>query len=102
MGHPDFRINGKIFATLHYPDERWGTVKLPPEQQDEFVRAYPKAFIPVNGAWGRQGSTSVLLAEVTESALEEALLLAARNVGVAKKKTSARAKAAEGSRRRGR
>ena len=76
MGHPDFRINGKIFATLHYPDENWGMVKLSLEQQDEFVRTYPQAFVPVKGAWGRQGSTSVRLSAVEESTLERALHLA--------------------------
>jgi hypothetical protein len=76
MGHPDFRMNGKIFATLQYPDENWGMVKLPLEQQDNFVQAYPKAFVPVKGTWGRQGSTSVLLNAVDEPTLKQALHIA--------------------------
>jgi hypothetical protein len=76
MGHPDFRVNGKIFATLHYPDENWGMVKLPPEQQALFVRQLPGAFVPVKGAWGRQGSTNVRLDAVDAGILEHALRLA--------------------------
>jgi hypothetical protein len=78
MGHPDFRANGKIFATLHYPDDRWGMVKLPPELQNEFLSLHPNAFRACNGAWGRQGSTNVLLAEVQETVLREALHAAVR------------------------
>lgn len=79
MGHPDFRMNGKIFATLQYPDENWGMVKLPPEQQDSFVRSHPKAFVPAKGGWGRQGSTSVVLKAVDELTLKEALRVACDN-----------------------
>jgi hypothetical protein len=76
MGHPDFRVNGKIFATLHYPDENWGMVKLPVEHQDDFVRTQPTAFVPVKGAWGRQGCTNVRLKAAEESSLQHALRLA--------------------------
>jgi hypothetical protein len=55
MGHPDFRVGGKIFATLGYPDERWAMVKLTPEQQEAFVAADPVTFVPVKGGWGRAG-----------------------------------------------
>ena len=51
MGHPDFRVGGKIFATLGYPGRGWGMVKLTSEQQELFVRSQPKAFVPVKGAW---------------------------------------------------
>ena len=61
MEHPDFRVGGKIFATLGYPDARFGTVMLSPQDQDLLIRDHPKAFIPASGAWGRAGSTSVLL-----------------------------------------
>lgn len=54
MGHPDFRVRGKIFATLSYPDESWGMVKLTPEQQQAFVSAQPVVFCPVKGAWGHR------------------------------------------------
>jgi hypothetical protein len=56
VNHPDFRVRGgKIFATLAYPDKKWGMVKLTPEQQEEVVRAEPKVFEPVKGGWGRGG-----------------------------------------------
>src|SRR5688572_30978586 len=61
MGHPDFRVGGKIFATLGYPDNSFGTIMLSPQDQDLLIRDHPKAFVPVAGAWGRAGSTSVLL-----------------------------------------
>src|SRR6266571_1731833 len=59
MGHPDFRVGGRIFATLGYPRSGWGMVKLTREQQELFVRAQPVAFAPVKGAWGRAGATNV-------------------------------------------
>jgi len=79
MNHPDFRVAGKIFATLGYPTKQHGMVRLTPVQQEEFVAAHPGAFSPVNGAWGRQGCTSVLLAKTTKRALQSALLAAWRN-----------------------
>jgi hypothetical protein len=78
MGHPDFRVNGRIFATLH-PDHQSGMVKLTPDQQQNFVRENPAAFKPENGAWGRQGCTSVRLDSVDEETLGEALTLAWQN-----------------------
>jgi hypothetical protein len=53
MGHPDFRVGGKIFATLGYPDGGWGMVKLTPDQQEALVSAEPSVFAPVKGGWGR-------------------------------------------------
>jgi hypothetical protein len=82
MGHPDFRANGRIFATLH-ADLRWGMVKLTPEQQEPFVREHPGTFVPENGAWGRQGCTAVRLDSVDEETLGEALTLAWRNSAAA-------------------
>jgi hypothetical protein len=79
MNHPDFRVAGKIFATLGYPNKAHGMVKLTPAQQEEFVAAHPAAFSPVAGAWGRQGCTNVLLAKATKRALKEAILAAWRN-----------------------
>jgi hypothetical protein len=81
MGHPDFRANGRIFATL-YPDNQWGMVKLTPDQQQEFIRANPAIFVPATGAWGRQGSTTVRLDSVDEETLGEALTLAWKNTAV--------------------
>jgi hypothetical protein len=78
MGHPDFRVTGKIFATLH-ADLRTGMVKLTPDQQLELVGAHPNAFTPENGAWGRQGCTRVHLDLVDEETLGEAMTLAWQN-----------------------
>lgn len=78
MGHPDFRVNGRIFATLH-ADDAWGMVKLTPEQQRDFMQRSP-AFAPEAGAWGRQGCTAVRLAGVDDDTLGEALTLAWQNV----------------------
>jgi hypothetical protein len=78
-GHPDFRVGGKIFASLG-PDEAWGMVKLTPRQQAEFVDASPKIFQPFNGAWGRRGCTKVILHAATKAAVTPALVAAWRNV----------------------
>jgi hypothetical protein len=78
MGHPDFRVQGRIFATLH-ADRQYGMVKLTPEQQREFVHEYPAAFARENGAWERQGYTAVRLDCVEEDVLGEALTLAWQN-----------------------
>ncbi|MEP7307874.1 MAG: MmcQ/YjbR family DNA-binding protein [Acidobacteriota bacterium] len=78
MGHPDFRVNGRIFATLHH-DDLHGMVKLTPEQQQTFVLAHRAAFVPENGAWGRQGCTSVRLDAIDEDTLGVAMTLAWRN-----------------------
>lgn len=74
MKHPDFRVRGgKIFATLAYPDKKWGMVKLTPEQQEDFVRAEPEVFEPVSGGWGRGGATSVRLRAATVKILKQAM-----------------------------
>ncbi|MBV8436261.1 MAG: MmcQ/YjbR family DNA-binding protein [Silvibacterium sp.] len=78
MGHPDFRVAGKIFATVCYPNEQWGMVKLTPEQQHEFTTTCPASFKPVPGGWGRQGSTSVQLETVNEQQMRAAVLSAWR------------------------
>ena len=78
MGHPDFRANGRIFATLHQ-DMLWGMVKLTPEQQQDFIGDDPDSFKPEAGAWGRGGSTAVQLATVSDETLGEALTLAWNN-----------------------
>jgi hypothetical protein len=80
MNHPDFRSAGKIFATLAWPDGSWAMVKLTPEQQSDLVHDHPEIFIPVKGAWGRQGSTNVQLAAATADALRPAVQLAWENV----------------------
>jgi len=77
MRHPDFRVRGgKIFATLAYPDKKWGMVKLTPEQQEEFVRAEPVVFEPVKGGWGRGGATSVRLESAKKKTVRPAMAAA--------------------------
>jgi len=78
MGHPDFRVRGKIFATLG-PKGDWGMVKLTPDQQKSFAGAEPAIFHPASGAWGRRGSTIVRLADADESTVRQALIAAWRN-----------------------
>ena len=73
MGHPDFRVGGKIFATLHAPEKGTGAVMLLPEQQELALAAEPAAFSPAAGAWGRGGSTVVSLANVSDEWLERVL-----------------------------
>ena len=75
MGHPDFRVKGRIFATLH-PGEKAGMVKLTPEQQQDLIAAHPTMFEPENGAWGRQGCTRVHLAAAEREVVGEAMTLA--------------------------
>ena len=79
MGHPDFRVRGKIFATLGHPDEGWGMVKLTPAQQTELIAREPQTFEPVPGGWGRQGATHVRLAGSREGVVRPALVAAWRN-----------------------
>lgn len=73
MGHPDFRVGGKIFATLGYPEESLGVVMLAPAEQEEFMRAFPSVFAQAKGAWGRRGSTTVQLEAVRASVLRDAM-----------------------------
>jgi hypothetical protein len=79
MGHPDFRVAGKIFATLDYPSTGWSVVRLTAEQQELFVRTQPKSFAAVKGGWGRAGATNVRLPKAPKGAVREALVLAWRN-----------------------
>ena len=79
MGHPDFRVAGRIFATLGYPESGWAMVKLTPEQQELFVKTQPAAFAPVKGGWGRGGATNVRLRAAKKGAVCEALMTAWRN-----------------------
>ena len=79
MGHPDFRVGGKIFATLGAPDPDRGMVKLTPDEQELFVQIEPKGFQPVRGSWGRQGATNVRLRSAKKNTVREALVAAWRN-----------------------
>lgn len=78
MGHSDFRVDGRIFASLTR-DETRGMVALTPEQQETFLREHPSAFQPESGAWGRAGYTRVLFEALDQEALGEALTLAWQN-----------------------
>jgi hypothetical protein len=79
MSHPDFRVAGKIFATLAYPDKTRGMVKLSPEDQHYFSKDYPDTFVPVKGAWGKKGATSVVLKAAKKDILTKAIHAAWRN-----------------------
>jgi len=80
QGHADFRIGSRVFATLGYPDDAWGMVKLTPEQQSILVESEPEIFRPVPGGWGRQGSTNVRLAKADAVTLRSALTMAWENL----------------------
>lgn len=73
MGHSDFRVSGKVFATLGYPNERYGAAMLTPQDQDLLVRDHPKTFAPAAGAWGASGSTTILLRGASKRAVAIAL-----------------------------
>jgi hypothetical protein len=79
FGNPDFRVGGKIFATLSLEREGYGVLLLNPEQQAGMVEDAPEVFSPVPGGWGRKGSTRVLLAKVPPDVLEAALRTAWQN-----------------------
>ena len=78
MNHPDFRVGGKIFATLGYPDDDHGVLILPTGEQQKLIGGNPEAFSPARGAWGHRGSTQVLLSAVDGLAMREAMKAAWR------------------------
>ena len=82
MNHPDFRVRGKIFATIY---RGMGMVKLTPDQQEMFVKIAPEIFRPVKGGWGLKGATSVILKEANTKITRDALLTAWRNVAAARR-----------------
>jgi hypothetical protein len=86
MNHPDFRVTGKIFASLGAPDANWGMVKLTPDQQRAFIEKAPEVFKPCSGAWGRAGATNVYLASAKASLVRTALDAAAKNIASRVKK----------------
>jgi len=73
MGSPDFRVGGRIFATLAAQAQGYGNLLLTPEQQAEFVTEAPDVFIPVHGGWGRNGFTHLKLAAANEDLVHGAL-----------------------------
>ena len=88
QGHPDFRVNNRIFATAGYPDGGWAMVKLTPAEQRSYIQSHPNVFEPARGAWGVQGSTLVRLRDADADAVREALEAAWR--GVQAKRSSKR------------
>jgi YjbR protein len=79
MGAADFRVGGKIFATLASEDQGYGNLKLTLEQQAEFVRELPEVFLPIPGGWGRMGMTHIRLSKASEEVLAGALRAAWMN-----------------------
>ncbi|MBV9611349.1 MAG: MmcQ/YjbR family DNA-binding protein [Acidobacteriaceae bacterium] len=76
MGSPDFRVGGRIFATLAAQKQGYGNLMLTPEQQAAFVEELPEVFIPIAGGWGRMGATHVRLAKANEDVVAGALRVA--------------------------
>lgn len=76
MNHPDFRVRGKIFATMGYPDKTRAMVRVTPVEQEMLVRAEPSVFSPVKGKWGLQGATSVNLKAAKQPSIKPALAAA--------------------------
>src|SRR5580704_4416234 len=73
MGAPDFRVGGRIFATLASQSQGYGNLMLNPDQQAAFVEELPEVFLPIHGGWGRMGATHIRLATATEEVLSGAL-----------------------------
>ena len=73
MGAADFRVGGRIFATLASQKEGYGNLMLTSEQQAEFVRELPEVFLPIHGGWGRMGATHIRLAKASEDVLVGAI-----------------------------
>ncbi len=73
MGSPDFRVGGRIFATLSSQDKGYGNLSLTPELQADFVAERPDIFIPIHGGWGRMGVTHIVLNAASEDVLAGAL-----------------------------
>jgi hypothetical protein len=90
MGAADFRVGGRIFATLASQAQGYGNLMLAPEQQKTFVEEMPDVFVPVAGGWGRMGATHVVLAKANEDLLLGALRTAWRRRVEANTKTAAR------------
>ena len=95
MGAADFRVGGRIFATLASQKLGYGNLMLTQELQEEFVRELPEVFLPIHGGWGRMGATHIRLALASEDVLAGALRAAWRlrvekNKGTKKKRASKR------------
>jgi hypothetical protein len=99
-GHPDFRVGGRIFATLSAEARGCGVLKLTMEQQAAFVAELPEIFRPVEGGWGRMGMTYIALEQADEATMRGGLVTAHRNISM-KSALSGAKKAAKSPRRRG-
>lgn len=84
MSHPDFRVGGKVFATLSQ-DGDFGVLKLTPEQQQSWRDAHPSVFVPANGAWGERGYTKVLLLKAKTPVIRAAMRQASANLASSKR-----------------
>src|SRR5689334_23313590 len=94
MGSPDFRVGGRIFATLASQQQGYGNLMLTPEQQGAFVAELPDIFVPIAGGWGRMGSTHIKLSKASEEVLTGALhtawkLRVEKNEKASRKKSAA-------------
>src|SRR5215207_2415384 len=78
MGAVDFRVGGRIFATLASQSKGYGNLVLDPEQQAAFVEELPEVFVPIAGGWGRMGMTHIVLEKASEDLLRGALQTARR------------------------
>ena len=76
MGAPDFRVDGRIFATLASQSEGYGNLMLTVEQQQAFIEERPDLFVPIKGGWGRMGMTHIILAKADKDSLTGALTTA--------------------------
>jgi hypothetical protein len=91
MGAADFRIGGRIFATLASESQGYGNLMLTPDQQAAFIAEAPELFLPIHGGWGRNGATHIRLAEANEDTLTGALHTAWKlRAGVTKKRLQSR------------
>ena len=93
MGSPDFRVGGRIFATLASQDQGYGNLMLTPEQQAAFVEEMPEVFLPIAGGWGRMGMTHIRLSKANEDTLTGALHTAWKLRVEKNKKTSGKKRA---------
>ena len=103
FNHPDFRVRGRIFASLGYPSRFWGMVALSPEQQARFCDAEPTVFVPVKGGWGRGGATQLRLSAARKPSVRAALRAAwryrAQQAPTGRRKAATRGKTAPAVRR---
>ena len=103
MGAADFRVGGRIFATLAAQEKGYGNLILSPEQQRQFVEDLPDVFVPIAGGWGRMGATHVVLSKVSRDVLYGALQTAWRlrrgKTAKSRKKRSPRTSSASTNRR---